>query len=655
MKRRNTIQGRISLIATLSVVVMALVIVAMMTISTSINVLKDHETRLTNISEDNAQVIDSWLTSQANVVHGLKSHIETMDYSDTAGMMDFMEAQLASNESALMYYVCYDYDGGVFPANHSELDLDPTTRSWWIDAVAAGQLIYTAPYTDFASGQQIVSIAEPFTIDGHQCCMLADITIDTLIEEVQTVSDFTGGQAYLLDGEGNVVTHPNEDFLSTEEGSTLLQDEVNVDITSHKFQNYKDYNGKSVYAILSPIPSTGWILGVGVNKEELVKSIFAAVISVIVALIILLVLTVILINKTVKNQLEPLGYLKLFVKGKIIGEENVIPQKTEVLEINYLIDTLQKTVINTIKLTKTQSDDIQSKMMSTEQMIEGMHGNISEITAVMQETGANVEVQTSSISNINVTCTEVSKAVDELANQAQAMSNKSSEIMENVDKLVPELIRNKNNATSRVSDTQVRLNHALEEVKVINQITEVADAIRDIADQTNLLALNASIEAARAGEAGRGFAVVADEINHLASDTGSEIEKVQALTGKVVESVRVLSDECSGILKFLDEVVLADYSTFEDLANDYHDDTAYYSEVSSNLGAQSEQLAASIDNITNIIGEISFSQERLNSAIQAANDNLTEITASSDDIARQTGGVLEDITSLKDTVDTFNM
>ena len=36
----------------------------------------------------------------------------------------------------LAIFVCFAYDGGVFPADHSRLDLDPMTRDWWKMAIA---------------------------------------------------------------------------------------------------------------------------------------------------------------------------------------------------------------------------------------------------------------------------------------------------------------------------------------------------------------------------------------------------------------------------------------------------------------------------------------------------------------------------------------
>lgn len=56
-----------------------------------------------------------------------------------------------------------------------------------------------------------------------------------------------------------------------------------------------------------------------------------------------------------------------------------------------------------------------------------------------------------------------------------------------------------------LGEIRERLEKALEDAKVVEQIGVLADSILAITGQTNLLALNASIEAARAGEAGKGI------------------------------------------------------------------------------------------------------------------------------------------------------
>lgn len=652
---KRTIRGSVVAAVTLCTVIMIVLTAITNGISTTSATVSGEKQLLSEEAELNADLMNEWISGQGDVVHTIRNTIQFMDSDDTEQIMDYLEICLNDNEAALMYYCCFAYDGGVFPADHSTLDLDPTTRDWWVQAVEADGLIYTEPYVDFATGQMIVSIAEPLEIEGEQAVILADITIDKLIDISKNISNDDSVDTFLVTADGSVITHENESFLPDEEGNTVLTDEVDVVLDTDRVRSFVDYDGEKKYIAVSDVDETGWMLGVTQDKSVINREIFGRMILPIAVGIALLVVTQVFIHMLVSKSLKPMETMKAFVKDKVIGNADETMHNSEVAEIRYLISELEDRFIATIKQTKDESVKIQGQMTDANSSVASMNGNIMEISSVMEETGASVETQTNSIQAINDTCENVTQAVEMLAEQAQHMAERSESIVRRVDKIVPELLANKNNAVTVTGESRERLAAAIKGVEVIHQITDVTKAIEDIAAQTSLLALNASIEAARAGESGRGFAVVAEEINNLSTDTGNEIGKVRALTEKMTESVDTLSYASNEILTFIDSVVMGDYDRLQSLAENYREDSSYYADVSASLGAEAEELSASVMQIDDMLHTITEAQEELDRAIQSVNENLQMITGTSEQVSNETEQVLHSIETLQETMGGFQV
>ncbi len=604
---------------------------------------------------DNAKIMNNWLEKQGAMLEAMKAALADMDYEDTAAIEDYLAECLEANPSALMYYVCYDYDGGVFPADHSVLDLDPTTRGWWIDAQAAGHLIYTEPYQDFATGSMIVSATTPYTCEGHTCAVLADISLDEIVNTVNEISTDENIQSFLLSKDGSVVVHPNTEFLPTEEGSTLLTDKVAIDLNDKSVQYVDDYDGNEKMMVVSDIEATGWKLGISQNLSVVTNIVLLTVAANAIVGILVTVICMIILYLIIKKQLFQLGRLRLFVKEKVIGNTSIKEYGSESEEIGYLMDELETRFLGTIKETAAQSDNISQEITSARDRVTSMSSSIENISSAIEVTSDSTVTQSENIKSIFSLSESVSGEVNSLAEETRQMEEKAGSIIGELEKTIPEIIKNRDNAVNIVDISKRNLEEAIAETKVIEEIVGVATTIMGIANQTNLLALNAAIEAARAGDSGRGFAVVADEISNLSSNTSSEIGKVNTLTERVMNSVKKLADESSRMLEFVSTDVVRDYDTLTSLANDYKTDATYYAQSSSTIGNSSQQLSQSVHTINELLESLNDSQQELNNAIETVSGNVQNITADSIDTAREVENVMERVNRLQETVGKFHL
>jgi methyl-accepting chemotaxis protein len=124
---------------------------------------------------------------------------------------------------------------------------------------------------------------------------------------------------------------------------------------------------------------------------------------------------------------------------------------------------------------------------------------------------------------------EVNK-ISQMSQNTSLEASKSIDSMENVMGLFHQIIEKIDTTHQNIGGLSQRS----------NEISTIADLIKDIAEQTNLLALSAAIEAARAGEHGRGFAVVADEVRKLA-------ERTQKATQEIAITISALQQETQDI------------------------------------------------------------------------------------------------------------
>ena len=218
---------------------------------------------------------------------------------------------------------------------------------------------------------------------------------------------------------------------------------------------------------------------------------------------------------------------------------------------------------------------------------------------------------------------EVSTASSEIATGNQDLSQRTEQTASNLQQTASSLsqltgnVRQSADAAAQAnqlasSATQVARRGGAVVSQVVATMEEINSSSKKIADiigvidgiafQTNILALNAAVEAARAGEQGRGFAVVAGEVRSLAQRSAEAAKEIKSLIGTSVDKVE----------------------TGSKLVQD--------------AGSTMDEIVASVQRVTDIIGEISAAALEQSQGIGQVNEAVTRL----DQMTQQNAALVEE-------------
>ena len=326
--------------------------------------------------------------------------------------------------------------------------------------------------------------------------------------------------------------------------------------------------------------------------------------------------------------------------GNLAIGEIIINSKDEIGQvagaINNMVFKLRELVLaiqnNTGELTLSSnrfkdiaqhtSGDMHQVVASTEEISAGMEtvsAVTEEITASAQNMGANISQIDQQVANGSAAAVKIDK---------QALSLQKS------------VQDSRQSAINLYTDISARVLKAIEDAKIVNQISDIATSIAGIAGQTNLLALNAAIEAARAGEHGRGFAVVAEEVRKLAEESARSVKSIQELTTKVQDAISVLAFNSDELLRFINEQVRKDYDTFVDVGQQYKKDADEFLKITTDIGDRLKQVVGEVGEVNKSIESVAATIEQsatgtreIVSGTASASHALNEINHSAETLA----------------------
>ena len=215
-------------------------------------------------------------------------------------------------------------------------------------------------------------------------------------------------------------------------------------------------------------------------------------------------------------------------------------------------------------------------------------GNL-DLSQRTEEAASNLQQTAGAIQQLSGTVRQSAEAAsqaNQLASSASAVAQRGGEVVSQVVSTMDQI-----NASSK-------------------KISDIIGTIDGIAFQTNILALNAAVEAARAGEQGRGFAVVAGEVRSLAQRSAEAAREIKSLIGSSVERVETGA-------RLVQEA-----------------------------GSTMTDIVASVQRVTDIIGEISAAATEQSTGIGQVNGAIGQL----DQMTQQNAALVEQSAAAADSL-----
>ena len=380
---KRTIKGTLTTVVIIIVAVAMLITTSVIVIVSGSNIKTGKKNEIQLNADKYANSINSWIekekglnTAGASALAALsaegynKENIQSIVTTESAGRDDLLNLYYGTEDK----FFCQTDPNALPPEGY-----DPTARGWYKAAKAAEATIVTDPYMDVLIGGMCITIASPVYRNGALEGVLgADFTLDYINSVINAIPYEKGEYGFLVDASGNYVIHEKADFLPGDEIATSVSSVMPIlnDLISKPGSvtlTGKDYNGEQKVFVTANIDSCNWILGLADPYSNVNQAVVTMIIIAVVCTLVAIALVIVIMTALIRKLLAPMEKMKAFINERIIAGADTKQHKSEVAQIDYLIEELESRFIRAMQLTMTESQSISEKMTSTSAKINGIN------------------------------------------------------------------------------------------------------------------------------------------------------------------------------------------------------------------------------------------------------------------------------------------
>ena len=477
--------------------------------------------------------------------------------------------------------------------------------------------------------------------------------IDSLQEEHIEQTLFMGDERFItsiVDEDGKRIEGTKADpkvWETVKAGNDYMADGVKI-------------NGERYYVYYMPVRSDdGEILGMAFSgeRESAVRNSISGMLRrlVLLAGCMIILFTAILVYlsfKIRKPLLTTAEYIDCVANGDLSGNlevKSVIREVTTLIRASAALKDKLNSIVTEVDGHAMQLDN---NMESLNVLASASSKGANQIRQAIDELSKTAVSLAENVQSVNTSMMEMGNNVTAIHSETVTL-NENSDKMDHANRNASEsmnLVLTSSHTSSAIIEEMIVQVKATNEA--IASISKAVELISDITSQTNLLSLNASIEAARAGQAGRGFAVVATEIKQLADQSSQGAAAIKNIADDILEKSNK-SVELTERMRVLAEKEQADIGSaktgFDTLSQIIEANVA----TAGTIAEKTKNLEELKQTIINNITELSAISEENAASNEEVTANVSSIAESIDRISEDTGMIKKVSAALEEQMKYF--
>jgi methyl-accepting chemotaxis protein len=647
-----------------SLVLVVSVSIGLVGIVLSTNAIQENiDETLRNAAKDGVKIVDASIAKDLSVLQELANR------TTTKGMnWPIQRVSLVSDVPRLGFLDIgiVDLDGTVrYVSDDSTADLSDRD---YVKEALQGNSVISDVIISKVTNEAVIMLATPIQDNSRVVGAIIARTDGTALVDITEHMGFGGrGYAFILGKDGTIYAHQNREFVMeqknifVDEDTKELADEINrIGLGNSGIIDFEFLGARRLMGV-EPMESTGWILGVGAYKDDVLASMVQSRTVTIIGVLVFMVLGVAVALYFGRSLSKP------------IVEYSAIIEKMA----NYDLSVDENSKALTYLKRKDEIGNIGRSLLSMQRNLVAL---IGEVNNTSQQVASSAEELTATSQQSTLAADEVAKVIEDIAQGATVQAKESESGAESVDSLGNKIqeniigVRNLSEAANKINilkDEGIEIindlvqkteessqasreiyNIILSTNEGVKKISAASEMIKSIAAQTNLLALNAAIEAAHAGESGKGFAVVAEEIRKLAEQSDSFTEEISRSIRELVGETQVAVEQ----IKKVDEAVVSQTESVNNTNHKFEGIAGSIEEIRELVDAIDEidrQMEVERDKVIQLIQHLSSISEENAASTEEASASVEEQTASMAEIANASEALAQLASELQDSVAKF--